>query len=449
MKTVKDIMTADVVWVSPSARVKTAVILMKGHNIGALPVLQTDESVAGLVTRHNVLGEPQDIAILDVMNKEYTAVGIETTVYDAAEIMGKSGASHLLVVEDDHIAGIVSQGDLLPELGKTFDPLTKLPWSDTFRDWAMNALKRGIEITIVLFDLDQFGLFNKQHGHVIGDTVLKSVAEVLKSGIDTNLDLACRYGGDEFGIVSMRHADDMIALANTLQERISKIKIDGIDQISGTYGIAGGRRTREREDMHYAATIDDLITRASKNCISRKPSKSDAPPAPKTQSPDLTPMVVADTSLAYGEGRAPRLKIETISYSASGMEANVAIKLMREGVEYSRQASGYALDGKSALRLVAEATAGAVSKSMVPGYGVVVDDLMVTNIDQDEEAVSVVAIFINPRWNVRHVGSAVVKRGDRYRAAAAALLAAINRKVEGAPRALPQPSDNTGQAAEV
>lgn len=434
MKTVRDIMTAGVVWISPSARIKTAVILMKGHNIGALPVLKTDETVAGIVTCQNVLGEPQDIAVSEVMEKDFTAIDADTAVYDAADIMRKNETGHLLVVEDDHLAGIVSQCDLLPELGKTYDPLTELPWSDTFRDWAMNALKRGVEITIVLFDLDNFGQFNKKHGHVIGDTVLKSVAEVFKTSVDTNLDLVCRYGGDEFGIVSIRNADETIALSETIKQKISQIKIDKVGPISGTYGVAGGRRTKEREDIHYAATIDDLITRASKNCIASKPALLNANlPLQQNQPAYISTLNKRDVNCTT---HLPRLKIDTISYSTTGMDAKVGVKLTEDGLDFLYEVSGYALDGKSSLRLVAEATAGAASKSMAEGYGVAVDDIMLMSLDHNEEVVSVVAIFISPRWNVRHVGSAVVKHGDKHRAAAAALLAAINRQVENAPKAV-------------
>ncbi len=69
--------------------------------------------------------------------------------------MKRTGASYLLVLKDDRLAGILSRGDLLPELGKNFDPLTSLPWSDAFRAWATAALKRGAEISVVLFDIIQ------------------------------------------------------------------------------------------------------------------------------------------------------------------------------------------------------------------------------------------------------------------------------------------------------
>lgn len=426
MKTVSEVMATDVVWVSPSARVKTAVILMKGHNIGALPVVQTNEQVAGIVTYQDVLGQPADAVLGDVMTREFVSVGPLMTVLDAAEVMTETHAEHLLVMEDDRLKGIVSHADLLPELGKTFDPLTGLPWSDQFREWAISALKRGQEISIIFFDLDQFGMFNKTHGHVVGDNVLKEVAETFKKSTDAAKDFTCRYGGDEFVVVSVRNADDAIALADFIKQGISRISITDLPNgVSGSYGIAGGRRTNERREMHYAATIDDLVTRASKNCTLAKPAREEAP---KPEAAKAEPAVLPGPVPQAAE-RA-RLKIQTINFSSSGTEATVAVILAHADQEYSRDATGYLVEGSNTLRLVAEAAAGAASQALAPEHGIVIEDVLLQNDSKGEQIVTVVATFITPRYSTRSAGSAVIKRGDQFRAAAAAVLDAVNRQME-------------------
>ena len=438
MKTVGDLMTTDVVWVSPSARVTAAVILMKGRNISALPVLHADDEVVGILTQHALLGEAGDSAVADVMRRDFVAVEPAMSVHDAAEQMNRLGASHLIVMEAGRLAGIISRADLMPELGKTFDPLTNLPWSDAFREWAAAALKRGQEISVIFFDLDEFGSFNKEHGHVVGDSVIKEVAEVLRKGVDTELDLVCRYGGDEFVIASVRHADEARALANTLQEGIAGIRIEGLAaRISSAYGMSGGRRTREREDIHYEATIDDLITRASKDCTARKPHRLAAEaPAPPAEAP-RAPTAGAAPSLAPAQQRPPRLKIQTISVSTTDTQADVSITLTRGGREYSGEASGFAVGGTNVIRLVAEATAGAACSSLGPDHGIALDEVVLQKIGAEDEVVTVAATFVSPRSSERQVGSAVVKRHDPYRAAAAALLAAVNRLLETAPHVIP------------
>lgn len=437
MKSVGEVMATDVVWVSPSARVKTAVILMKGHNIGALPVVQNNEQVLGIVTYQDVLGQIGEVPLSDVMTRDFTAIGPLTTVLEAAEIMTETRSEYLLVMEQDRLKGIISHGDLLPELGKTFDPLTGLAWSDQFREWAIAALKRGQEISVIFFDLDKYGQFNKKHGHVVGDTVLKEVAEVFKRSIDLERDFACRYGGDEFVAVSIRNHDDAIALAEHIKQGISEIRITDVPNgVSGSYGIAGGRRTIERREIHFAAMIDDLVTRASKNCLMAKPDHEEEPKAKPAEQPEQTsvPMPQAATPpLEQPKSLPTRLKIQTVAFSSSGAEASISVTLTRGEEQYSRESAGYLVEGGNTLRIVAEATAGAASKALASEHGIVVEDVLLQNDSRGEPIVTVVTAFITPRYTTRSAGSAVIKRGDQFRAAAAAVLASVNRQIEIAP----------------
>lgn len=430
MKIARDVMTAHVVTISPNAIVKTATILMKGHEIGALPVVYDHEALMGIVYYHDLLGRDLQVNVSDVMSKEFIAISPDTPVVEAAEKMAKTGHSHLLVVEEGELIGIMSHSDVLEELGVSFDPLTGLPWSDALRDWATSALKRGHEIAVILIDLNQFGQFNKVYGHVTGDSVLKAVSESLKSGVDADVDFLCRYGGDEFALASVRHADDAIRLVESLVHRILELEITGIPEgVSATYGIAGGRRTKERLDVHYAATLDDLINRASQNCIQNKPGQSglDQP--------------VEASSMTSGYRRSPaavdggRLKLERISFASSGTEVTVDVILSRGDQEFVRSATGYAAATRNIVRLVAEATAAAVSSALAPGYGVVVDDVLIQSSGSDTDVVTVLGVVLTPNSSSMHAGSAIIRHSDLYRAAASALLSAVNRSIGTAPAA--------------
>lgn len=50
---------------------------------------------------------------------------------------------------------------------------------------------------LVLVDCDRFKQVNDEHGHLVGDRVLQSVASILRSVVGEG-DIACRLGGDEF-----------------------------------------------------------------------------------------------------------------------------------------------------------------------------------------------------------------------------------------------------------
>lgn len=72
-----------------------------------------------------------------------------------------------------------------------------------------NLLQREIEkfkrsqrpLSLCFFDLDKFKQYNDTYGHLEGDGVLKKVAEFIRKSIRQHLDLAFRYGGDEFTII--------------------------------------------------------------------------------------------------------------------------------------------------------------------------------------------------------------------------------------------------------
>lgn len=67
-----------------------------------------------------------------------------------------------------------------------------------------NELRRaerfGGQFCLLFIDLDGFKPINDQHGHLAGSEVLRQVADVLREAV-REVDLAIRYGGDEFVIV--------------------------------------------------------------------------------------------------------------------------------------------------------------------------------------------------------------------------------------------------------
>ncbi len=427
-------MATDAVWLTPTNKIKTAILLMKGHNIGGLPVIDGDKPV-GIVDYRSLLGKDDDIPIEHIMDREFVSAPPQMSIASAADLMSKTGTERVLVIEQGRLVGIVTRGDLLPELGKSLDPLTELPRADALRDWGIAALKGGTEISIVFVDLDDFGQFNKKYGHVVGDNVLKHVAGILQANIDETKDLLCRYAGDEFVIVTTRTGDEARELASLLDERIRGAENPDLpEQVTGSIGVHGGKRTKEREDVHYAATLDNLINLASKACTLTKGKKTavlslnggaGAAAAPEVEgvAPEVQPAAPRSPALEQG-----RLNVRSLNFLwEGGSLATVEVQLSHGEAAQTHTASGFAL-GNSALRLVADAVAGAVCKFLPTGFGVVVDNVHTLSGNVGEEIVLVSAALITPQTDIKVVGSAIVRQ-DRYRATAAALLDAVNRQV--------------------
>ena len=80
------------------------------------------------------------------------------------------------------------------------------------------AAQRGKPLAVLILDIDFFKSINDGHGHDAGDDVLREFAVRIRKSI-RNIDLACRFGGEEFVIV-MPETD--IAVAGMVAERIRR-----------------------------------------------------------------------------------------------------------------------------------------------------------------------------------------------------------------------------------
>ncbi|HVV61112.1 MAG TPA: PleD family two-component system response regulator [Pseudolabrys sp.] len=80
------------------------------------------------------------------------------------------------------------------------------------------AASRGKPISVFILDIDYFKAINDTHGHDAGDDVLREFALRIRKSI-RNIDLACRYGGEEF-VVVMPETD--MAVATVVAERLRR-----------------------------------------------------------------------------------------------------------------------------------------------------------------------------------------------------------------------------------
>jgi two-component system cell cycle response regulator len=77
---------------------------------------------------------------------------------------------------------------------------------------------RGKALTVLMLDIDYFKAINDSYGHDAGDDVLRQFATRVRKSI-RGIDLACRYGGEEFVIV-MPETD--MAVATIVAERLRR-----------------------------------------------------------------------------------------------------------------------------------------------------------------------------------------------------------------------------------
>jgi diguanylate cyclase (GGDEF)-like protein len=119
-------------------------------------------------------------------------------------------------------------------------------------------------LTVLLCDIDQFKQVNDTYGHVHGDHVLKSAAELFMRNLRSATDNLVRYGGDEFLIV-LRNAklENAARLAERLRVKIENLNFqDSNLKITCSFGVAELTASDFEEDKKTASV--QLIARADK-----------------------------------------------------------------------------------------------------------------------------------------------------------------------------------------
>ena len=121
----------------------------------------------------------------------------------------------------------------------------------------------GSPFSVVMMDVDDFKLLNDTYGHLVGDRVLRAIADVVKAqmrGVDT----AARYGGEEIAVILPR--TEMVGaynLAERIREGIAELRITTDEDppralaVTASLGIAAYPESK-------AQTGEDLVRRADR-----------------------------------------------------------------------------------------------------------------------------------------------------------------------------------------
>lgn len=128
------------------------------------------------------------------------------------------------------------------------DPLTGLlnrRYFDEAVETAFAAAGRsGEPLSLIVFDLDHFSEVNNQHGHAVGDAVLRRVARSMASAVRTG-DVVARYGGEEFVIIAPGASQaDAVRLAERIRIRVTQDARDAIEGLVVPLTISAGVASR-------------------------------------------------------------------------------------------------------------------------------------------------------------------------------------------------------------
>ncbi|SMF29264.1 diguanylate cyclase (GGDEF) domain-containing protein [Alteromonadaceae bacterium Bs31] len=176
----------------------------------------------------------------------------------------------------DELNSLKQQVDQLTQQAHT-DSLTGLFNKRHFEQALLQEIDRtqrtGQPTTLVLLDVDHFKSINDEHGHVCGDYVLKSLADIVLLSL-RKLDIPCRYGGEEFAIllpstpllVALHVAERLRLIINERAFEWEGKKLE----ISASFGVETLLQGSKELPKEFVARVDQQLYRAKKegrNCV--------------------------------------------------------------------------------------------------------------------------------------------------------------------------------------
>jgi len=113
----KDIMTRDIITVSPTMSVKSLAMTLIKNQISGAPVAGKDGKIVGVVSEADIVAKKgKDVKA--IMSKTVISVSEQTSVEEIARLMTTHAIKRLPVISDGALVGIVSRADIVSAIAQ-------------------------------------------------------------------------------------------------------------------------------------------------------------------------------------------------------------------------------------------------------------------------------------------------------------------------------------------
>tara|TARA_R110002049_G_scaffold37043_2_gene117200 strand:- start:890 stop:2779 length:1890 start_codon:yes stop_codon:yes gene_type:complete len=187
----------------------------------ALPVINNDNSVAGMVWRDEIMNlyasrygrelhgrKPIHL----FMDANPTIADVALPLKNLSKRITSQDASlqhgTFIITENNQYSGVGSLMDLLRQItdlqitmARHANPLSGLPGNVPISEQTTEVINQGRDAVICYFDLDNFKPYNDIYGYGKGDKVINKTANILTTHVNPELDFVGHVGGDDFIIL--------------------------------------------------------------------------------------------------------------------------------------------------------------------------------------------------------------------------------------------------------
>jgi diguanylate cyclase (GGDEF)-like protein/PAS domain S-box-containing protein len=138
------------------------------------------------------------------------------------------------------------------------DGLTGLTNRRTFDGFLAREFETCEEISVLLFDIDNFKGYNDTYGHQAGDRCLQAVARAIGDATSNTSGLSARYGGEEFAVVLPNISeDDALKVAESIRLTVRALGLPNTAANRGFVTISAGIASRTGSTPGEAALVGE------------------------------------------------------------------------------------------------------------------------------------------------------------------------------------------------
>jgi diguanylate cyclase (GGDEF)-like protein len=145
-------------------------------------------------------------------------------------------------------------------------------WEREAQGEISRSMRTGTPLSLALVDIDHFKIVNDTHGHLVGDRVLRALADALTSHL-RSYDKAGRFGGEEFVLLLTDTSEhDACRVAERLRSYVAEMTVpvsDATDapdvQVTISIGVSAMEPGMTRDLTDLLAAADSALYRAKQS----------------------------------------------------------------------------------------------------------------------------------------------------------------------------------------